>query len=394
MKSLFVFTALFFLLACSSAPRYAIDPPDHIKAKVKIAPQWVARAGEKNERQQNQLPLKVVGDKIYLANEQGAIGVMDLHSGKVLWQTDLDERIAAGPGYGGGIVVVANNKAEVIAIKEGASEPLWRQKVSSEVLTEPLVNEDKVFIQTIDGKVFALAKDTGKKLWVDSREIPPLTLRGNSKPLIVKNKLLVGFSTGELVAYNMESGKVIWDAAIAVSSGRTDLERIVDIDGLFAVNGDTVYVASYQGKIAAVSLEDGRLVWSREMSSYTGVAADDHQIYVTDDKGFVWGLDINSGATLWRQEKLADRYLVAPAVVENAVVVADVGGYVYWLSKEDGDFLAQLDLYRTNLASFFHWSDETLEDKDYGVSTYMSVAEDRVLVRNNEGTLAVFSVIR
>ena len=261
-------------------------------------------------------------------------------------------------------------------------------------MTEPLVNEDKVFIQTIDGKVFALAKDTGKKLWVDSREIPPLTLRGNSKPLIVKNKLLVGFSTGELVAYNMESGKVIWDAAIAVSSGRTDLERIVDIDGLFAVNGDTVYVASYQGKIAAVSLEDGRLVWSREMSSYTGVAADDHQIYVTDDKGFVWGLDINSGATLWRQEKLADRYLVAPAVVENAVVVADVGGYVYWLSKEDGDFLAQLDLYRTNLASFFHWSDETLEDKDYGVSTYMSVAEDRVLVRNNEGTLAVFSVIR
>jgi outer membrane protein assembly factor BamB len=368
-------------------------PPDSIEAKIKIATQWVAHAGEKYQRQQSQLPVKVVDDKIYIANSGGAIGVMDLHSGKVLWQIDLKERIAAGPGYDDGLIVVANNKAEVIAVKEGSREQLWRQKVSSEVLAEPLVSKDKVFVQTIDGKVFALAKETGKKLWVDGREIPPLTLRGNSKPLLVNDKLLVGFSTGELVAYNAESGKVIWDVAIAVPSGRTDLERIADIDGLFAVNGDTVYVASYQGRIAAVSLDEGRLVWSREMSSYTGVAADDKQIYVTDEKGFIWGLDINSGATLWRQEKLADRYLVTPAIVDNSVVVADVGGFVYWLSKEDGDILAQMDLYRTNVASFFHWGDENLIEKDYGVSTYLSVANNQVLVRDNEGMLAVFTIV-
>jgi len=353
MRSVFLFTVLSMLVACASAPKYMMAPPDSIEAKIKIATQWVAHAGEKYQRQQSQLPVKVVDDKIYIANSGGAIGVMDLHSGKVLWQIDLKERIAAGPGYDDGLIVVANNKAEVIAVKEGSREQLWRQKVSSEVLAEPLVSKDKVFVQTIDGKVFALAKETGKKLWVDGREIPPLTLRGNSKPLLVNDKLLVGFSTGELVAYNAESGKVIWDVAIAVPSGRTDLERIADIDGLFAVNGDTVYVASYQGRIAAVSLDEGRLVWSREMSSYTGVAADDKQIYVTDEKGFIWGLDINSGATLWRQEKLADRYLVTPAIVDNSVVVADVGGFVYWLSKEDGDILAQMDLYRTNVASFF-----------------------------------------
>jgi len=203
----------------------------------------------------------------------------------------------------------------------------------------------------------------------------------------------VGFSTGELVAYNLETGKVIWDVAVAIPSGRTDLERVVDIDGVFAVNDDTIYVASYHGRLAAVSLSDGRLVWSRELSSYTGVVADDKQIYVTDDKSFVWGLDITSGATLWRQEKLADRYLVTPAIVDNWVVVADVGGYVYWLSKEDGDILAQLDLYRINLSAFFHWSDEDLIEKDYGVSTYMSVADDQLLVRNNQGMLAVFTII-
>lgn len=392
MRLVFLFSVLSILMACTSPPKYMMAPPEPVKAKIKIATQWVAYAGEKHQRQQNQLPVKVVNSKIYIANADGDIAVMDLQTGKVLWQTHLNDRIAAGPGYGDGLIVVANNKAEVIVIKEGSGEQLWRQKVSSEVLAEPLVSEDKVFVQTIDGKVFALAKETGKKLWVDGREIPALTLRGNSKPLIVKDKLLVGFATGELVAYNMESGKVMWDVAIAVPSGRTDLERIVDIDGLFAVNGGMVYVASYQGKIAAVSLDEGRLVWSREMSSYTGVAADDTQIYVTDEKGFVWGLDINSGATLWRQEKLADRYLVSPAILDKTVVVADVAGFVYWLSKEDGDILAQVNLYRTNLSAFYNWQNENLIEKDYGVSTYLSVADNQVLVRNNEGTLAVFTI--
>lgn len=130
------------------------------------------------------------------------------------------------------------------------------------------------------------------------------------------------------------------------------------------------------------------------MSSYTGVTTDDHQIYVTDEKGYIWALDKNSGATLWRQEKLADRYLTAPTILDNTIVVADVGGYVFWLSKEDGDILAQKDFYKIYVSSFFHWDDEVMEDKDYGVSTPLTVADNRLLVRDNEGTLAVFSIIQ
>lgn len=394
-----VLLMLFFAAACTSAPKYAIDPPDYVKPKIKIATQWVSHAGEKHARQQSQLPLTVVGDTVYLANAQGDVGAMDLISGKVLWQKAIHhsvtkERIAAGPGYGDGIIVLVNNKAEVFALKDSSGEELWRQKVSSEVLAEPVVSGNKVFVQTVDGKVFALAKDSGKKLWVEGREIPALTLRGNSRPLVVNDKLLVGFSTGELVAYDIETGKVVWDATIAVPKGRTDLERIVDIDGLFTANDNTVYVASYQGKIAAISVDDGRLIWSRDMSSYTGVTSDGKQIYVTDEKGFVWALDKNSGATLWRQEKLADRYLTAPSVLGNTIVVADVGGYVFWLSKEDGDILAQKDFYKIYVSSFFHWDDEIMEDKDYGVTTSMKVADNRLLVRDNEGTLAVFSIVQ
>lgn len=385
---------LIFIVGCTSAPKYAIDSPPSIKPAIKIATQWVAHAGEKYSRAQNQLPPNVVDNKIYLANNGGDVGVMELDHGKVLWQSDLHERIAAGPGYGDGVLVVANDKAEVIALQDGSGTVLWRQKVSSEVLAQPLVYNDKVYVQTVDGKIFALAKANGKKLWVDSREIPPLTLRGTSKPIIIKDKLLVGYATGELVAYNLDSGKVLWETAIGVPKGRTDLERIVDIDGLFAGNDDTLYVACYQGKIAAVDLAEGRLIWNREMSSFAGLTIDENQIYVTDSGSYVWALDKNSGATLWRQEKLANRYLTTPVILQNTVVVADVGGYVFWLSKEDGDILAQVSFYRTYLSSFVHWSDDNLQDKDYGVTTYMSVEDNRLLVRDNEGTLAMFMIIK
>lgn len=381
-----------FIAACGSGPKHFLEPPESIESKINIATQWVAQVGEKHERQQSQLPVKVVDNKIYLANADGEVGVMDLYTGKVLWQSAIKERITAGPGFGDKVIVVANNEAEVIALEEGSGKQLWRQKVSSEVITEPVVTDTKVFVQTIDSKIFALAKDSGKKLWVDGREIPALTLRGNSHPIVANNKLLVGFASGELVAYNVDSGKVEWEVAIAVPRGRTDLERIVDIDGLFYLDGDTAYVVSYQGKIAAVALEDGRTIWSRDMSSYSGLVVDDKQIYVTDERSFVWALDRSSGATLWRQEKLADRYLTTPILLGNAVVVADVGGYIYWLSKDDGAFQAQVDLYKTYYANFVNWDDEILEDKDYGVSTYMAVADNRLLVRNNEGSLAVFSI--
>lgn len=392
MRLITVFSLALFMMACGSGPKYALDPPEPIEPKIKIATQWVAHVGEKHERQQSQLPVKVVDDKIYLANTDGAVGVMELNTGKVLWQSQMKERITAGPGFDDKVIVVANNEAEVIAMEEGSGKELWRQKVSSEVITEPVVTDTKVFVQTIDGKIFALAKDSGKKLWIDGREIPALTLRGNSRPIVAGTRLLVGFASGELVAYNIDSGKVEWETAIAVPRGRTDLERIVDIDGLFYLDGDTVYVVSYQGKIAAVALEDGRTVWSRDMSSYAGLVVDERQIYVTDEKGFVWALDRSSGATLWRQEKLADRQLTTPVLLGNAVVVADVGGYIFWLSRDDGAFLAQVDLYRTYYANYVHWNDEVLEDKDYGVTTYMTVADNRLLVRDNEGSLVVFTI--
>lgn len=391
MKRFAIFCLALGISACSSTKQ--LPDLEKIDSSIEIAAQWVAPAGEIHRRQHAQLPVTVVSGVVYVANAGGYVAALNLHSGKLLWQINFNERIIAGPGYGNGVVVIGNNEAEVIALQEKTGKELWRKHLSSEVLATPLVDENRVFVQTIDGRIYALNLQNGEKIWVEGREIPALTLRGTSSPVRVKDRLLVGFASGQLVAFNPTSGKTEWEVSVAVPRGRTDLERIVDIDGIFYANEDVVYVVSYQGRMAAVSLIDGNITWSRDMSSYTGVSVDDEQIYVTDETSRVWALDKSTGATLWRQDKLIDREIGAPIILAGTVVVADRGGVVHWLSKEDGDFVARQDLYKLYLSTHVDWNEEFLDERDYGVTTNLAEAENYLLVRNNEGSLAAFFIV-
>lgn len=389
MRITLLIAAIFFI-GCTSLKE--IPPLEGIEPKLDVAAQWVAPTGEKHLRQFHQLPVAVEGDKVYLANTEGYVASLHLISGKLLWQTQLNERLIGGPGYGDGALYVITNEALLIALEEGTGKELWRQQLSSEVLASPLVAGNKIYVQTIDGNIYALDRKSGKTIWSDGREIPALTLRGTANPLLIGESLIVGYATGQIVAYNAATGEKIWEAPVAVPRGRTELERIVDIDGLFNVKDDTLYATAYQGRIVALSVQNGRVKWSRDMSSYTGIAVGEQHIFVSDAQGYVWALDINTGATMWRQDKLIDREITAPAILGDTVVVADIGGEVHWLSKDDGDFLARVNMYELYLDAFVDWGDEDLSKRDYGVTTAIKAVDDHVLVRNNEGSLAVFTL--
>ncbi|RMD67709.1 MAG: outer membrane protein assembly factor BamB, partial [Gammaproteobacteria bacterium] len=212
---------------------------------------------------------------------------------------------------------------------------------SSEILSPPRIAQGVVVVHTADGRLVALDALSGHVLWRYQSDIPVLTLRGTSSPLLVHGRVVAGFANGKLVCLDLQRGHVLWAVAIAIPRGRTDLERVVDIDGELAFRDGVVYAVSYQGKAAAVALETGQVLWSREMSSYAGLAADDERVYVSDAEGIVWGLERHSGAPLWRQVHLRRRYLTAPAIHGGSVAVGDGEGYLHWLSPEDGRFLAR-----------------------------------------------------
>jgi len=392
MRLAFVLSIALLIAGCVSSDKKEYPKLDSIKSSVNIQTLWVANVGEKGARQYRQLSIAISDDRVYAAAADGHLKALQQSDGKVAWANSIADSISAGPVVKGDVLYVGTTEAHVFALDAKSGRIVWEGDVSSEVLSNPVVDEKFVYVQTIDGKVTALDKTTGKKVWSDSRAVPALTLRGTSSPIIAENRLIAGFADGKLVALEKETGKRLWEAVVGLPTGRTDLQRMVDIDGLMQVSNDEVYAVTYQGRISAVSADNGRTIWTRDMSSYTGVTMDDNQLYLTDAKGQVWAIDRRSGATLWRQDALQDRDVTGPVTFGDTLAVADGAGYVHWLSKEDGAFVARDDLADVYDDAFYDWGDEDRAELDFGVSSALEVVKDRLYVRNNMGSLSVFQL--
>lgn len=395
LKRIVVLSALLaggLLTACGSSQKdYSnATPLASIDTRLAVTPLWAVQTGDVPPSAHAQLPVKVDGDRVYLADRSGGVSALDGQKGKRLWRMNLGEALAGGPGIGARHLFVATRKAELVALDKETGAEQWRQRISSEMLATPVVADGQVVVQTIDGKISVHDAATGNRLWVYARSIPNLTLRGTSAPLVVDDKILAGFSDGRLVALRLTDGELLWEATIATPHGRTDLERLVDIDGLFQVEDGIVYVSSFQGRVAAISVANGNVLWGRDMSSYMGLALGLGQVFVTDAQSKVWALDSRTGATLWRQDNLQGRELSAPAVVGDSVAVADFDGFVHWLSRDDGQFVA-----RNNLAASWEklnhvWEDEEQDERRRSVTVPPLAVADTLYVRDDTGALTVF----
>jgi len=320
-----------------------IDPPaelQEIQERVAAQSVWSRSLGGTDEQRLNLVPEYSQG-RLYVADADGTVSALDAQTGRSLWSVELDAPLSGGPGVGEGLVLLGTTDAEVIALSQADGSERWRARVSSEVLSTPVAAFGRVVARTIDGKVFGLDAATGEHKWRYEREIPILTLRGTGSPVISGSSVLCGMSGGRLLALDIESGDVVWDAIVAVPSGRTELERLADIDGDPLLMDGIAYVATYQGEVAAVGEHSGSLLWRRKFSSYAGMAADRYQVYASDADGFVWALDADNGSAGWRQEALRNRQLSDVATVGGLVAVGDFEGYVHFLSAEDGSLVGR-----------------------------------------------------
>jgi len=381
---------IILLTACSTTHKkeYAVLEP--MQNKINISALWVAPDGEKSKLEQNQLSFALSKDRVYIIDYKGNLTAVQLNSGKIIWKNSLGIGVSSGPKIDESLIYVGSNDAQLYAIDVGTGEVRWHVLLSSEILSKPVIYKKYLFQQTIDGKLFALDKLTGAKIWVNSHEVPALSLRGTSSPIVSKEHVIVGFADGKIDAYDIATGSNIWESTVAIASGRSDLQRMVDIDGLLQAHDDEIYAVAYQGRVEALSAENGQPIWSREMSSYTGIVLEGNQLFLTDENSQVWAIDRNSGATLWRQDAMKDRDLTAPAVVGDTVVVADGGGFVHWLSKEDGAIVARKNLYQVYNHAHYDWGDEHRDEMDFGVSSKLQVADGKVYIRSNMGALFVF----
>ncbi|MDX1434369.1 MAG: outer membrane protein assembly factor BamB [Gammaproteobacteria bacterium] len=320
------------------------QPPAELvdfEPRIELTTLWSRSVGAGADSQYLKLAPAVGGQRVYAANHDGRVSAFDAASGDEVWDQSTDLPISGGPGIGADAVFVGTSNGDVLALGNEDGAVKWRARVSSEVLACPRAAEDVVVIRTIDGKLFGLDAGDGERLWVYDRTVPVLTLRGTSSPALAEGIAVAGFDSGRLVCLALATGQTLWEASVAVPRGRSELERMVDIDADPVIVGNVVYVVSYQGRVAAVDLRNGEVLWRRDMSSHAGLGVDRINVYVTDESSHVWALDRRSSASVWRQTQLQARRLTPPAVFASYVVVGDFEGYVHWLDRDDGSFAAR-----------------------------------------------------
>jgi outer membrane protein assembly factor BamB len=366
--------SLITLGACSKKDK-EIDVPAELTdfaPSLRVQRVWDAGVGGKGEELRLGLGVAAESGNVYAAGRKGDVLAFNLENGRTVWRKDTKTLLAGGTGAGDGLVVVGSSEGVVIALNEKDGAERWRTKVNGEVLSAPAVSAKAVVVRTVDGKLRALNSETGKEMWSYEQQVPRLSLRGTSLPVITGDAVICGFDNGKVVALNVGDGSLLWESTVAPPHGKTELERLVDIDSAVKVVQGNVYAVGFQGRVAMLALDSGQIWWAQDASSYRGLAVDPENVYIATADGEVLALRRGSGIEVWRQKGLAHRGLSAPVITEDSVVVADFKGYVHWLDKRTGNFSARA------------------EAGGARVSTAPIVSGDRVFLINDEGKVSAF----
>jgi len=308
--------------------------------KLELRSAWQATLGASGDFV---LTPAVVGNSVYAAAHDGTLARFD--DGRQVWRIAAGQEVSGGVGSDGKLVAVGTPKGEVLTFDAATGKPAWKVLVSSEVLAAPAVGDGLVAVRSGDSRIFAFEVADGKRRWVYQRTTPALSLRSHAGLVLSGNAVLAGFPGGKLVAVNTLNGAALWEGTVALPKGSTELERVVDITSLPVIEGREVCAVAYQGRVACFDTNSGNQLWSREISSSTGLDMDAKSVFVSDEKGVLQAFDRSNGSSLWKQDKLLLRGLSRPLVLGSPLgsylAVADYQGIVHLLRRDDGSFAAR-----------------------------------------------------
>jgi outer membrane protein assembly factor BamB len=335
-------TALALAAACSKEKN--VEPPAELvdfKASLAIDRVWSVSTGGGDEHMRYALAPVVEGDVVYLAGDDGDVLAVDSKTGRRIWKVDVDLPLSAGPGAGEGLVLVGSPNGDLVALDAANGKERWRTTLGGEILARPAAGDAMVVVHTVDGTVHGLKAADGTQVWTYEQPVPRLSLRGTAPPVVAGDSAVCAFDNGKVASLGLADGDLLWSATVATPHGRTELERLVDIDSAVAVDGDDIFVVGYQGRAAMLASNSGQIWWARDTSSYRGLALDDSSLYVSTAEGAVLSLSQRDGTEQWRQNGLRLRGLTAPAVDGTAIVVGDFEGYLHWLDRDSGEMAAR-----------------------------------------------------
>lgn len=381
MRTCALITVVFTVVLVSGCSIFSAD--DEIKpTKLELIDQqleptliWTAKAASSNNKYWANLQMAVSDKSLFIADHSGSVVALDIEDGRKHWSVELDLPVSGGVAYGAQKLVLGTIEGQVYALSARDGSVIWSSIVSSEVISSPSVSEDIVVAQSIDNRLYAFDANTGKELWQHDAGAPILSVRGNSSSIILNNRVIAAFDNGKLVAFNAQNGALLWEARLALPKGRTELERMIDVDGQPIIVGDIIYSVSYQGRIGAFTRGTGKNLWFQDSSSHYSPAYSEGKLFVTEAKNnLVRGFKAGNGQEVWKNDQLQYRGLTGPAVFSGSLVVADAEGYLHILDTDTGVFVG-----RVNIGG-------------NGVSAPLLVAGDTLIVQANNGLVSAFKI--
>ena len=329
------------------------EPPADLvdfDAKISVNRLWSTNSGAGLSRSRPNFRPYHDNGLIWVGDHRGRVVAVDAERGNVTRRIDTDLELSAGPTVQEGVLLAGSFDGELVAMNPESGATRWRAQLSSEVLSYPVVHDGVVVARCIDGRTFGIDVNDGSRLWVHDRSVPLLTLRGTSDPLARAGRVYIGHDDGMVTALRVSDGSVMWEQRVSVPEGRTELDRLADIDGPMAIVGSELYLVTYRGRLASLALESGRILWVRDIASHSGLSVLRTQLAVADREDTVRILDRRNGSTLWDNERMARRSLTRPVFVGNYLVTIDEDGYMHWLDTNDGSFVARTRIGRNRPA--------------------------------------------
>ena len=280
----------------------------------------------------------VYDGKVFFINSLGYISSVDLDTGKLVWSKDTQDIVSSGLDVNFKTISYGTLDGNLVAIDYENGNEIWRSPTSSESLSPPVNSGSHIIVQTIDGRVAGYELKTGRRDWFHQTVLPSLTLRGTSRPFIDQGFIFTGFASGKIAMIYPDSGAIRLELPVTLNEGKSELERIVDIDGRSIIVNNLLVAASYQGNLTAINLRDGRPAWQEEISSVKDLTSNGNRIIAVDSKGLVKAFGTATGARIWEQEDLKLRKLTAPASISNLIAIGDFEGYIHLLNAQSGNF--------------------------------------------------------
>src|ERR1700761_3023462 len=341
--SLLATGALLILAACSKDKDVDLPVPlTTFNATIKAEKVWTEDVADKGARPLRLgLQLAVANGRVFAAGHKGEVAAFDLQTGRPIWRIKTKLALSGGPGTGDGLVIVGSTFGDLIALSETDGAIRWKTRLNGEILATPAVSERLIAVRTVDGKLRGLSPKDGHEMWSTEQQVPRLSLRGTAYPVVMGDLVLSGFDNGKVAAINMNDGSVQWETTIAPSHGKTEIERLDDVDAAVRVSGADVYAVGFQGRISMLALDTGQIWWSHDASSFRGLGLDDDSLYISTADGEIAALRRKTGTELWRQKALLHRRLSAAIEGDTSIVTADYQGYVHWLDKATGALAAR-----------------------------------------------------